>query len=66
MVVDAEKRPRESQYLAEGDEHGVMNFAGRRHDEAGDQQAAANDDQQNCGKELDCRLMCLVLKKVDS
>ena len=57
VIVDTEKRPRESQDLAECDEDGVMNFAGRGHDEAADQQTAANDNQQNCRKELDSGLM---------
>ena len=48
VVVDAEKRPRESQNLAEGDKNGVMNFAVRRHYEAHNQQAAANDNQHYC------------------
>jgi len=49
VVIDAEQCPRESQYLAEGDENGVMNFAGRRHYEAGNQEAAADYYQQDCG-----------------
>jgi len=49
VVVNAEQSPRESQNLAEGDKDGIMNFAGRRHDEAGNQEAAADYYQQNCG-----------------
>ncbi len=49
VVVNAEQSPRESQNLAEGDKDGIMNFAGRRHYEAGNQEAAANHYQQNCG-----------------
>jgi len=49
MVIDTEQSPRESQNLAEGDKDGIMNFAGRRHDEAGNQEAAAYHYQQNCG-----------------
>ena len=59
MVVDAEQRPRESQYLAEGDKHGVVNFARWRQYETGNQEAAAYQNQQYCRQELQRGLMFL-------
>ena len=41
MVVDAEQCPGESQDFAEGDKDGVVDFAARRNDKTGNQQAAA-------------------------
>ena len=52
MVVDAEQCPGESQDFAEGDKDGVVDFAARRNDKTGNQQAAAYCNEENCSKQL--------------
>lgn len=53
MVINAEQRPCECQYLAESDEHGVVDFAGWRNDEPCHQQTAAHHNQEYGGEQLE-------------
>lgn len=60
MVVDAEQCSDEGEYLTEGDEHRRVDFTHRRHDEAADQEAAADDYQRDGRKKLRSEFSALV------
>ena len=71
VILHAEHCPRESQNLAEGYKDRIMDFAGGRHTKSGNEQTAANDNQEDGGKQLNswfvfanfrikCELNCCV------
>lgn len=57
VIINTEQSSGESQNLAEGDENGVVNFAGRRYDKTSYQQSAANDYQEYGCDELQGRFV---------
>lgn len=52
VIIDAKERADECQHLAEGNENGVVDYAGGRNTEAGDEQPDS-DGSQNCRR---CKL----------
>ena len=51
MIFHAENRARESEDFAESHKHGVVYFAGWRHDESGNEQSTAYGDKDYCRNE---------------
>ena len=64
VIVNAEKCPCESQDFAKGDKDGVVDFAGRRNNEACNEQTTANENQGESRDKLDCGFMFLKIHKM--